>query len=81
MNALSVPLSTHGISLLLDVRNIHYHGHGAHLVKIWTEYDFLFYGVPETREVMEYFELVSGSGYSDPAKIRPLKVKMRFHRW
>ena len=27
----------------------------------------------ETREVMEHFKLVFGSGNSDPAKIRPLK--------
>ena len=30
--------------------------------------------VPETREVMEHFKLVFGSGTSSPAKIRPLKV-------
>ena len=30
--------------------------------------------VPETREVMEHFQLVFGSGTSDLAKIRPLKV-------
>ena len=30
--------------------------------------------VPETREVMEHFKLVFGSGNSDPAKIRPLKI-------
>ena len=30
--------------------------------------------LPETREVMEHFKLVFGSGNSDPAKIRPLKV-------
>ena len=29
--------------------------------------------VPETREVMEHFKLVFGSGTSDLAKIRPLK--------
>ena len=29
--------------------------------------------LPETREVMEHFKLVFGSGNSDPAKIRPLK--------
>ena len=29
--------------------------------------------VPETREVMEHFKLVFGSGTSSPAKIRPLK--------
>ena len=30
--------------------------------------------VPETREVMEHFKLVFGSGTSDLAKIRPLKI-------
>ena len=30
--------------------------------------------VPETREVMEQFKLVFGSGTSDLAKIRPLKI-------
>ena len=30
--------------------------------------------VPETREVMEHFKLVFGSGNISPAKIRPLKV-------
>ena len=29
--------------------------------------------VPETRQVMEHFKLVFGSGTSDLAKIRPLK--------
>ena len=30
--------------------------------------------VPETREVKEHFKLVFGSGNSDLAKIRPLKI-------
>ena len=30
--------------------------------------------LPETRQVMEHFKLVFGSGNSDLAKIRPLKV-------
>ena len=30
--------------------------------------------VPETREVMEHFKLLFGSGTSDLAKIRPLKI-------
>ena len=30
--------------------------------------------VPETRQVMEHFKLLFGSGTSGPAKIRPLKV-------
>ena len=29
--------------------------------------------LPETRQVMEHFKLVFGSGNSSPAKIRPLK--------
>ena len=39
--------------------------------------DFFFENLsllPETREVMEHFKLVFGSGNSDLAKIRPLKV-------
>ena len=30
--------------------------------------------VPETRAPKEHFKLVFGSGTSDPAKIRPLKI-------
>ena len=30
--------------------------------------------LPETRQVMEHFKLVFGSGNSDLAKIRPLKI-------
>ena len=30
--------------------------------------------VPETRQVMEHFKLVFGSGTSDLAKIRPIKI-------
>ena len=33
-----------------------------------------FWFVTNTREVMEHFKLVFGSGNSDLAKIRPLKV-------
>ena len=37
--------------------------------------------VPETREVMEHFKLVFGSGTSDLAKIRPLKNWTSWISW
>ena len=37
--------------------------------------------VPETREVMEHFKLVFGSGTSDVAKIRPLKNWTSWISW
>ena len=37
--------------------------------------------VPETRQVMEHFKLVFGSGTSDLAKIRPLKNWTSWISW